>query len=68
MVDTAKFKSILALKKMTISELAEKIGISYSSLSYKINNIREFKPSEIKIIQSIWGLSNDERDDIFLSS
>ena len=66
MTDKALLKSFLALKSMTMQELSDKTGISLSSLNYKLNEAREFRQSEIKAIQDVLELSNEERDNIFL--
>lgn len=65
MTDKALLKSFLALKSMTMQELSDKTGISLSSLNYKLNEDREFRQSEIKAIQDVLELSNEERDNIF---
>ncbi len=65
MTDKALLKSFLALKSMTMQELSDKTGISVSSLNYKLNEAREFRQSEIKAIQDVLDLTNDERDRIF---
>lgn len=65
MTDKALLKSFLALKSMTMQELSDKTGISLSSLNYKLNEAREFRQSEIKAIQDVLELSNEERDNIF---
>lgn len=65
MTDKALLKSFLALKSMTMQELSDKAGISLSSLNYKLNEAREFRQSEIKAIQDVLELSNEERDNIF---
>ena len=48
-----------------MQELSDKTGISLSSLNYKLNEAREFRQSEIKAIQDVLELSNEERDNIF---
>ena len=65
MTDKALLKSFLALKSMTMQELSDKTGINLSSLNYKLNEAREFRQSEIKAIQDVLELSNEERDNIF---
>lgn len=63
-------KQTLVLGLLTLSGLYsahEKIGISRTSLSYKINNIVEFNAQEIKHIQKILELSNEQRDHIFFA-
>lgn len=65
MTNTKEFKVLLFRRGITLEALAEAIGLSYTSLSYKINNKREFLVSEILKIQHYLGFSNDVRDSIF---
>lgn len=47
--------------------IAEKMGISRETLYKKIDNITEFKASEIVKITDILELSDQERNDIFFN-
>lgn len=47
--------------------LADKLGITRWGLTKKIENQSEFKASEIVILQEALQLSDDLRDQIFLS-
>lgn len=67
MTDTLEIKKIIRMKGFTLDTLSKKIGISRTSLSYKINNIVEFNAQEIKHIQKILELSNEQRDHIFFT-
>ena len=67
MTDTLEIKKIIRMKGFTLDTLSKKIGISRTSLSYKINNIVEFNAKEIKHIQKILELSNEQRDHIFFA-
>lgn len=67
MTDTLEIKKIIRMKGFTLDTLSKKIGISRTSLSYKINNIFEFNAQEIKHIQKILELSNEQRDHIFFA-
>lgn len=67
MTDTLEIKKIIRMKGFTLDTLSKKIGISRTSLSYKINNIVEFNAREIKHIQKILELSNEQRDHIFFA-
>ena len=67
MTDTLEIKKIIRMKGFTLDTLSKKIGISRTSLSYKINNILEFNAQEIKHIQKILELSNEQRDHIFFA-
>lgn len=47
-----RIKILLIIKKMKRSELAKKLGISYNTLTKKLNGAREFSINEIiKIIE-----------------
>ncbi len=50
MFDTRKFKAAMALKGVTLKELAEEIGISYTTLYRKIGNNGSFTREEINEI------------------
>lgn len=67
MTDTKFFKSLLVAKGITLNQLAELTGISLTSLSYKVNNHRQFTAREISVIQKALNLTNDERDNIFFT-
>ena len=67
MTNTSEFKVVLLRKGWTAEKLADSIGMSCQSLSYKINNKREFTSSEIANIQKTLGLSSEERDKIFFT-
>lgn len=67
MTDTLEIKKIIRMKGFTLDTLSKKMGISRTSLSYKINNIVEFNAQEIKHIQKILELSNEQRDHIFFA-
>ena len=69
MTDTLEIKKIIRMKGFTLDTLSKKIGISRTSLSYKINNIVEFNAQEIKHIQKILengGILNGEEFEIML--
>jgi transcriptional regulator with XRE-family HTH domain len=67
MTDTKQLKSVMVAKGITLKELAEKIGISRTSLSYKINNKVEFTSSEVAKIQKALNMSVKLRDLIFFA-
>lgn len=68
MTDTKEFKAALARRGTTAAELAVKIGLSPQSLSYKINNQREFTLSELQKIKNALILSAEEVIKIFFAS
>ena len=50
MTNTNLLKGRIMAKGFTVKKMAEAIGISHTSMSYKINNRREFTVSEIQKI------------------
>lgn len=65
MTNVLEFKSAMIRKGFTIKKLASAIGLSTTTLSYKINNKREFTSSEIRVLKDILNLTTEERDKIF---
>ena len=65
MTNTKEFKVLLFRRGITLETLADAIGMSSTTLSYKMNNKREFYCSEILKIQQYLGFSNEVRDSIF---
>lgn len=66
MINTVELNVAIARRGLTKKKLAENLGISESSLQYKINNKREFKVSEIVKLRDTLGLSVAETSEIFL--
>lgn len=67
MTDTKELKIALLRSDMTASELADAIGISRVSLSYKMNNLRQFTVPEISKIAEVLNLSVSDKDRIFFA-
>lgn len=67
MTDTALLKSLLVLKHITVAQLAKMVGMSTASMSYKINNRRDFSIQEVDAIRRALGLNAEERDAIFFA-
>lgn len=65
MTDTLEFKSIMVKRGLTLKKLSNLIGISDTTLSYKINNKREFTSSEIEALREVLDLTEEERNRIF---
>ena len=61
MTNTKLLKSKLVEKGFTIGELAETIGISHTSMSYKINGKRDFTVKEIYLICTELGIDNKDK-------
>lgn len=60
-------KSIIKLNEDTQEELAEYLGITNSTLSFKINGKNDFLRSEIQLIKQRYKLTPQEIDQIFFS-
>lgn len=67
MTDTLGLKALLVRRGITLEQLSELTGLSKTTLSLKINGIREFKASEIVRLQEVLKISDKERDLIFLN-
>ncbi len=67
MINKQLLKSKMILREITQLQIAKKLGLSITSINQKINGNIIFKPKEIKEIQNLLGLSNDETVEIFLS-
>lgn len=50
---------------LKIGFIADKMGLSRATLSYKINNHSDFKAGEIAMLRNILRLSQDEQEAIF---
>lgn len=68
MTDTKRLKAALVLNGITAGELANKIGMSRQSFSYKLNNQREFRLKEIAAIAAVLNLSLEDKDAIFFQT
>jgi transcriptional regulator with XRE-family HTH domain len=66
MVNINKLRSYLALRGMTIRDLAEAIKMPISTLSNKINGRTEFTASEMGQIQTVLNIPDEEVLDIFI--
>lgn len=65
MTNTKLLRDKIGSSGLKIGYIAEQINITYQGFLNKLNNETEFKASEIKMLQSILGLTNKERDAIF---
>ena len=66
MINTKLLKSYFVKNGLKQEEIARKIGISYQSLSDKINNKVQFKIDEVADLCEILGITT-EKDNIFSS-
>lgn len=62
-----KIRAILAKYGHTQNDLAELLGLTYQSVSIKINGHKDFTQSEIFTMIHCYGLTPEEVVDIFFS-
>lgn len=67
MIDTLALEVAITRSRITKKKLASKLGISSMGLYKKINNMSEFKASEIFVIAQLLNLDINERDSIFFN-
>lgn len=63
-----KLRKVLERYHHTQNDLAELLGITYQSVSIKLNGKKDFTQSEIYRIIQCYGLTADEVIDIFFST
>lgn len=68
MIDSAKLKYHCEVKRITIEQLANKIGINPSTLNRKMKGETDFYRHEISLIKEILDLSIYEMLDIFFKN
>ena len=68
MTDTKLLREAIDKSGMSITFISNEIGISREAFYKKINNITEFKASEIMKLSKILSLSNKSRDGIFFGT
>lgn len=67
MTDSKAFKAYILERGWTMEHLAEELGIALSSLSYKVNNRRQFRPTEIVAIKKLLDMTSEDRDRLFFA-
>lgn len=60
-----KLKKVLKEHGISQNELADMLGLTYQTISIKMNGHKDFTLSELRLIKIIFGLSAEEMDDIF---
>ena len=63
-----KLKALLKKNGITQNELADMLGLTYQTISIKMNGHKDFTQSEIRAIMTIFSLTPDELVDIFFYS
>ncbi len=64
---TGRVKFIMKKQGVTQQYVAYKLKLSQAAICQKINGQRSFKPSEIKNMSSLLGLTDSETIEIFLN-
>lgn len=67
MTDTMALRKAIEKSGLKYGRIAEEMGISSYTLQKKIDNIVEFKASEIKKLSSLLSLSDAQRSSIFFA-
>lgn len=67
MTDTMLLREKMDQSGYKLRFIAEKAGLTYQGLLNKLNNVREFKASEIKALSDLLNLTEAERTAIFFS-
>lgn len=62
-----KLREVLEAYGHTQNDLAELLGITYQSVSIKINGKKDFNQSEIKKIAKMYKLTAEQVYDIFIN-
>lgn len=62
-----KLRKVLEDYGHTQNDLAELLGITYQSVSIKINGKKDFNQSEIQKIKDMYKLTAEQVNDIFFS-
>ncbi|MDL2235289.1 hypothetical protein LJC07_03945 [Christensenellaceae bacterium OttesenSCG-928-L17] len=66
MTDTAKLLEIIDKSGYKKNHIAQELGITRYALMKKVNNVTEFKASEIGVLSEI--LNIKDKEDIFFTS
>ncbi|MBW9212826.1 MULTISPECIES: helix-turn-helix transcriptional regulator [Terrabacteria group] len=59
-MNTQELKGLLVAKGYTYSDISNKLGISLTAFTRKMNGVTQFKQDEIKNISSILNLSDSQ--------
>ena len=66
MTDVKMLKEKIKQSGMTMVAISKKTGILRETLYNRMNGVGEFTATEIVMLSKVLGLSNGERDQIFL--
>ncbi len=68
MTNTEMLREKMRESGYKITYIANKIGLTYQGLMYKVNNKREFRASEIQALYVLLGMTEEERNEIFFAA
>ena len=68
MTDTKELEVAIIRAGLSKRKLAQALGLSEMGLYKKINNLSEFKASEIDLASKVLSLSYEQRDAIFFAT
>lgn len=66
-MNQTEFKVAQIRAKLTVEEIAKKLGVNATTVYRKISGESDFTLSELKTLKRILGLSNDDVDRIFFN-
>ncbi len=67
MLNKALLKSKMALYSDTSKSLSEKMGLTESAISNRINGKTHFSAKEMNFLKNLYNISNDEFVEIFFN-
>ena len=69
MTDTKKLREVIKNSGLKLEFIAEKLGITRFSLTKKIENVTEFKTSEVQKMCDVLGITDTEtKEALFFAS
>lgn len=63
----SRIKGLLKIFRISRRKLSEEMGISYNSLTKKLNGKRDFSYDELKVIKRVFGLNCEMCGNIFFN-
>lgn len=67
MTDSAKFRDFFKDKGIKLNSIAKLLNITPYCLQMKIDNLSEFKVSEVMAITAAYGMTQAEKESIFFA-
>lgn len=68
MFDRALFKYMVDRKQLTLSDVANQLGINDATLYRKMKGESDFSRSEIQMLKSILGMTTEESISVFFAN